>query len=317
MDADAGETGALGGPAYDTSVRAVPPALVERAARLDAGEFTPVRPRHASTVVLLRDGSAGLEVYLLRRHTSMAFAAGMYAFPGGSADARDADAAVGWAGPAPAEWAARLGFADERLARASVCAAVRETFEEAGVLLAGPDTGTVVADPTGDDWERDRMALLGRVLPFAELLERRGLVLRSDLLAAWDHWITPRVEERRFDTRFFVAALPAGQQPRDVSGEADRVAWMRPADALASVHRGEMRMLPPTYLTLASLTDLPDVEAALAAAGERTIRPVQPRVRRTPDGGRWVLPWDADWDSRVTGDAAPADSSAYDEGELR
>ena len=309
---------------YDGSIRSVPAPLVERARRLAAGELTPVRPRHASTVVLLRDGADGLEAYVLRRHTSMAFAAGMYAFPGGSADARDAEATVGWVGPTAAEWAERLGFGAERTARASVCAAVRETFEESGVLLAGPDTDTVVADTTGDDWEQDRMALLGRVLPFGELLERRGLLLRSDLLAPWDHWITPRVEERRFDTRFFLAALPAGQHTRDVSGEADRVAWMRPTEALASVERGEMRMLPPTYLTLASLAGLPDVRSALAAATSRTIRPVMPAVRLAGDGAEWVLPGDESGAGDIGGvggasgvSGSEGGPAAQDEGVLR
>ncbi|WP_020577128.1 NUDIX hydrolase [Actinopolymorpha alba] len=299
-------------PAYDATIRAVPPALAERARRLAAGEIVPPAPRHASTVVLLRDGVQGLEVYVLRRRTTMAFAAGMYAFPGGAVDARDVEdgAAEGagsaaWAGPSPAEWADRLGFADAGIARASVCAAVRETFEESGVLLAGPSPDSVVADTTGDDWERDRMALLGRVVSFGEVLARRGLVLRSDLVAPWDHWVTPRVEERRFDTRFFLAALPAGQHTRDVAGEADRVAWMRPSEALASVERGEMRMLPPTYLTLASLADFPDVKTALTAAAGRSISPIMPTVTFDGEQARWALP----------GDAGGED--AYDEGIVR
>jgi hypothetical protein len=107
-----------------------------------------------------------------------------------------------------------------------VAAAVRETFEESGVLLAGESPSSVVADVSGDDWEADRLALESRELSFADLLQRRGLVLRTDLLAAWTHWITPEFEPRRFDTRFFVAALPPGQRTRDIFGEADRVAWM-------------------------------------------------------------------------------------------
>ena len=112
-----------------------------------------------------------LQVYLLRRHLGMAFAAGMYAFPGGTVDPRDSDRAVAWAGPSPADWAQRLEC-DEAGARALVCAAVRETFEESGVLLAGATPDAVVDDTTGDDWERDRAALVDRSLGFADFLTR-------------------------------------------------------------------------------------------------------------------------------------------------
>ena len=168
---------------------------------------------------------------MLRRQPSMAFAPGAFVFPGGSVDARDAEIEVGWAGPDAQEWG-RMIDAPADLARALVCAAVRETFEECGVLLAGPTADTVVADTRGEDWEADRAALLARSVSLAGLLRRRGLVLRSDLLRPWARWITPVTEERRYDTRFFAAALPAGQRARDVSGEADDAAWVEPAAAL-------------------------------------------------------------------------------------
>ena len=97
---------------------------------------------------------------------------------------------------------------------------MRETFEEAGVLLAGPAEGAVVPDVSGDDWEEQRQALLSRDLSLTELLAGRGLVLRSDLLRPFAHWITPPMESRRYDTKFFAAALPAGQEARDVSGKS-------------------------------------------------------------------------------------------------
>ena len=137
----------------------LPAAMVEQARAYASGELTPAEPRNAATVVLLREGTtAGPEVYLLRRQASMAFAAGMCVFPGGGVDPRDFDHAVAWAGPSPASWAARLAT-DEATARALVCAAVRETFEESGVLLAGTSASSVVEDTTGDDWEADRVAL--------------------------------------------------------------------------------------------------------------------------------------------------------------
>ncbi len=123
--------------------------------------MTPVEPRDAATVILLRSSEHGPAIYYLRRQVSMEFAGGMCVYPGGGVDPRDFDADVAWAGPEPAEWAARLGC-DEDMARALVCAAVRETFEESGVLLAGPHADEVVADTTGEDWEADRVALESR-----------------------------------------------------------------------------------------------------------------------------------------------------------
>ncbi len=257
--------------------RRVPPDLLAHAARFVSGELEPARPRGASTVVLMRPGDAGQEVYLLRRHSGMAFAAGMFAFPGGTVDRRDSDQAVAWAGPNASQWAERLAC-DAAEARALVCAAVRETFEEAGVLLAGDGANSVVDDTTGDDWERDRAGLVDRSLSFTTFLARRGLVLRSDLLAPWAHWITPEFEPRRYDTRFFVAIMPGGQRTRDVSGEADQVTWLRPAVALAGVHAGSMAMLAPTYVTLEEMAGFASPAEVLAAAETREIRTIMPSV---------------------------------------
>lgn len=259
-------------------VRPVPRSLPDRVSAFLSGGREAAAPRGASTVVLLRQGAEaeGIEVYVLRRHPGMAFAAGMYAFPGGTVDSRDTDASVGWAGPDAAEWARRLECGPAE-ARALVCAAMRETFEEAGVLLAGPTADTVVGDTTGDDWELDRVALVDRQLSFTDFLERRRLVLRTDLLAAWAHWITPEFEPRRYDTWFFVAVMPPCQHTRDVSGEADHVAWMRPADALAAVDAGEMEMLPPTSITLREISAYPSPAEAIEAAGSRVIATIMPR----------------------------------------
>lgn len=250
----------------------LPDEFAERARDIEAGRIVPVPARDAATVVILREGP---QVYLLRRKATMAFAAGAYVFPGGSVDPRDTDHAVAWAGPSPAEWG-KVFNADEKTARGLVCAAVRETFEESGVLLAGPGPDSVVEDTTGDDWEADRVALIDRSLAFADFLDRRGLVLRSDLLKPWAHWITPEIETKRFDTRFFVAVLPQGQRTRDVGGEADKVIWQRPAEAIELAHKGEIFLMPPTYTTLNELTAHESVETVLAT--EREIVTVMPRV---------------------------------------
>ncbi|MFB7354889.1 NUDIX hydrolase [Streptomyces gardneri] len=265
-----------------------PPEWPDRIRALAAGELTPVSPRRAATVLLLRDGAAGPDVHMLRRRASMAFAGGAYAYPGGGVDPRD-EQPVRWAGPSLAEWAGRLGLDDPAQAQAVVCAAVRETFEEAGVLLAGETADTVVGDTTGEEWERDREALVTRELHFADFLDRRGLVLRSDLLGAWARWITPEFEQRRFDTWFFVAALPAGQRTRDVSGEADRTVWIRPAEAAAGYDRGELTMMPPTISTLRALDPYGTAAEALEAAGEQDLAPVLAQARL--EGDELVLSW--------------------------
>ena len=275
--------------------------LGQRALDILAGKQPPARPRDAATVMLLRpaadggaggpDGGAPLEVYMLRRKSSMAFAPGAYVFPGGSVDARDADEHVAWAGPAPAEWG-RVFDAPPQQAAALVCAAVRETFEESGVLLAGPSADSVVADTTGADWEADRLALLDRSLSLAELLARRGLVLRSDLLRPWSRWITPVIEERRFDARFFAAALPPQQRTRDVGGEAAEVAWVSPAGAIAMGRRREILLWPPTAVSLAELAACGDVAAALRP---RTISPVLPEAS-VAEGAVWLtIPADLEY----------------------
>lgn len=255
----------------------LPQALVDQARAYVSGEATPAEPRNAATVVLLRDGASGPEVYLLRRQTTMAFAAGMCVFPGGGVDPRDFSEDVAWAGPSVADWAATLGC-DSELARALVCAAVRETFEESGVLLAGPSADTVVEDTTGDDWEADRVALESRVLSMTDFLVRRGLVLRTDLLGAWAGWLTPVFEPKRYRTWFFVAAMPGAQVTRDVSSESSSVTWLPALDAVAAVESAEIFMLPPTYLTCLEIGQHGSALSALSAATSRTVEMFTPEV---------------------------------------
>ncbi|MFW6204322.1 MAG: NUDIX hydrolase [Actinomycetota bacterium] len=280
-----------------SGLRALPPALAERAREFVERGLEPVPPRPASTVVLLRDSAQGPEVYLLRRRSSMAFAAGMHAFPGGAVDERDvADPVVSWHGPAPGEWARLLGVSEPE-ARGFVLAAVRETFEEAGVLLAdhaNPVRHAAKTDlaPTGPDWEAERTALVERRLALSELLDRRGLAVRSDLLAPWAHWVTPRFEKRRYDTWFFVAALPESQAARDVSGEADQVVWVRPEEALATAARGEVALLPPTWSVLTELAAFASVSAVLDAAAHRALDMAMPGWVDDGDAVRLLLPGD-------------------------
>jgi 8-oxo-dGTP pyrophosphatase MutT (NUDIX family) len=236
----------------------------------------PVAPRDAATVAIVRDGQQGLESYLLRRQPTMAFAPGVYVFPGGGVDAADRDTDVPWAGPPPSAWAARFGC-DDHLARALVCAAVRETFEESGVLLAGPDEHSVVSDTSAPEFQAARLALEAHEMTFGAYLADSGLVLRADLLGAWAHWITPSFEPRRFDTRFFVAVLPEGQSVGELPGEADRAGWAPLGAALAAVDAGTAEMMPPTHVTCRELADLGASEV-LDAAAQRDIRTISPTL---------------------------------------
>ncbi|WP_160050678.1 MULTISPECIES: NUDIX hydrolase [unclassified Nocardiopsis] len=263
------------------------------------------RPRPAATVMLLRpagspgarDGADGpMEVLLMRRVRSMGFAPGAYVFPGGRVDGRDADGGVPWTGPGPEEWARTLGT-DVPAARALVCAAVRETFEETGVLLASEperaDEGAITLDTSPEDWERDRLGLIDRSRSFTEVLSRRGLVLRSEWLRAWSRWITPRAEPRRYDTWFFAAELPPGQVPRDVGGEADLSLWTDPAAVAAEWEAGRMPMLPPTVASCAELARCRTLRGVREA--RRDIVPIEPVVRKVGGQLRVVVPNGVDY----------------------
>ncbi|WP_299056908.1 NUDIX domain-containing protein [uncultured Nocardioides sp.] len=265
----------------------LPQKLVEQAAAFASGEATPAEPRNAATVVLLRPAAAGgSEVYLLRRQTSMAFAGGMCVFPGGGVDPRDFEGDLRWAGPSPQEWATHLGV-EVPLARALVCAAVRETFEESGVLLAGEGHDSVVADTSGDDWEADRVALEGREVSLTELFGRRGLVMRTDLLGTWSAWCTPEFEPRRYRTWFFAARLPDGQRTRDVSTESSEVMWVPTAEALRMADEGEVGMMPPTWFNVLDADAYDGPDAVLAGSRDRTVEMFMPQAVQVD--GEWRL----------------------------
>jgi 8-oxo-dGTP pyrophosphatase MutT (NUDIX family) len=218
----------------------------------DKPEPLPIRP--AATVMLIRDTPSGISVFLMRRHRAMEFAGGVMVFPGGGVDDRDRNSDIAWYGPGPDWWAERFGI-EEDLAEALVCAAARETFEESGVLFAGPadDPDGIVADASvyGDV----RAALVDRSLSFSEFLQRENLVLRADLLRPWANWVTPEEERtRRYDTYFFVGALPDGQRADGHNSESEQAAWTSPEEALEDFAEGRTFLLPPTWTQLDSLT---------------------------------------------------------------
>jgi 8-oxo-dGTP pyrophosphatase MutT (NUDIX family) len=280
----------------------VPRGFAEAAREFAAGGLPPAVPRPAATVILLRQ-APDVEAFLLRRTKALEFAPGACVFPGGSVDEHDADPAIGetaWAGPAPADLGAVLGVPADR-ARALVCAAVRETFEESGVLLAGPSPAELIQD--SGVLVQDRRSLLDGSASLAELLTRRGLVLRADLLTPWARWVTPEVSPRRFDTWFFAAALPAGQMAalaaaagpgtQQAPGESDSGIWLRPAAALEAARAGLITLLPPTAVTLAELAAYADLASILAE--RRVLAPLLPTVV-VEEGRTWLaMPQDTEY----------------------
>lgn len=202
----------------------LPPDLEGAAASwLEHGGLTPRAARLASSVVLLRDSPTGLETWLGYRPGTSPL--GVLAFPGGSLEASD-DAAVGWLGPSPQVWAEKFGTPDVGLARRHVVGAIRELFEETGILLAGPDlSGTVEATST-TEWMRAREAVATQEKSFTGELSKRGLSLRTDLLKPLVNWLSPDFSHRRFNTRYFAATVPVNQQPSMLASKGIWARWV-------------------------------------------------------------------------------------------
>lgn len=246
-----------------------------------------VEARPAATVVLLRPGPAGLEALLTQRPATMAFAADMHVFPGGRVDPADADPSFAARSiVSPVEAAAALGgdLAPD-VALAAHLAAVRELFEEAGVLLAetAAPAGAIAAG---------RSALLRGEATLASLAAELDLRLRTDLLAPLSRWVTPPGLPRRFDARFFAAVLPDAIEPSFEGGEVVAHAWLRPADALAAMADGRFLMWLPTSATLQQLEharSIEEIRARLAprSLGAIAVEELSPEVTRIvmPAGG--------------------------------
>ena len=253
-------------------------------------------PRPASTVVLVRPAAVGFDVFLVKRHDAIAFMGGAHVFPGGRVDVADAAGDDSWCDGIEAV-VARMPGRDRRDAIAFHVAAVRELFEEAGVLLARDGRGGIVRIDTATDdrFESYRRAMTARTMTLAQLAERERLRIALDALAMFAHWVTPDVELRRFDTHFFLAVAPDEQEAAHDNHETTEGTWMPPADALARCLAGEIALPPPTWTTLRWLSRFARVEDAWRAARTRPVPRVQPCFRELGDGTRIVmLPGDAE-----------------------
>ena len=237
----------------------------------------PANPRPAATVVVLRDGPAGPEAFMVRRHEGTAFMGGAHVFPGGRVDEADENADAAWCDGID-HAVSQLPSMPPQEATAYHVAAARELFEEAGVLLARDRTGAFVrlAGADHDRFKHARHTVHGGATTLRALVDGEGLRLALDALVLFAHWVTPPIDTRQFDTRFFMTRVPPHQAPAHDDTETTHSAWVRPADAIAQAIRSEIVLPPPTWTTLRELERFASVDAALAWAAARRI------VRRMP-----------------------------------
>ena len=235
-----------------------------------------VEPKPAATIVLLRDGAAGLEVLLLKRHRSSGFVPGAYVFPGGRTDAADAD---------PALLQHALHFREAGVPPHFWFAAVREAFEESGVLLARDARDRWLPDTqSSETMQQLRLRLLDDGATLLDVV--RACACRIDFsdVVYFAHWITPLAEPRRYDTRFFAAGLPPGRVVQADAREMTDALWLTPAHALARFSEGTLPMVFPTVKTLEQLSPFTTTTDALHALATRDVEPVMPRLVRTETG---------------------------------
>lgn len=232
-------------------------------------------PRDAASVLMLRDGPQGLQIFMLQRHSNSAVLGGAYVFPGGKLDAADAELDhVRYLDQSPDELHRQLAEPELDQARASglYVAALREAFEESGILFAhGPDSEAPDAVLAG---ERLRAGA-----SFAEVLREMSLQLTTRFLVPWSRWITPKmpsVSSQRFDTRFFVAAVPAGQDAVHDNVETTHSAWMQPRQALEDYWARRIELAPPQIMSMVQLLKHESVDSVLAETRQRPPATIQP-----------------------------------------
>src|SRR5579862_7909093 len=241
-------------------------------------------PVPSATILLLRDGDAGLEVFMVRRHHEIEFAAGALVFPGGKAAPEDFD-------PAISEFSDRASLWDMGL-RAVAVAAIREAFEEAGVLIARDgDTGELVSETRLAALDAYREPIEKGDTSLLAMLRREGLRLACDQLVHFAHWVTPRHMPRRYDTHFFLVRAPLGHAGQHCGRESVDSLWVRPQEAIA--RRKAWRIMFPTRLNLMKLAEANTVEDALFRARREPPVMVEPWVEETPDGKRLRIREDA------------------------
>ncbi|MEM7268263.1 MAG: NUDIX hydrolase [Pseudomonadota bacterium] len=245
--------------------------------------MTPAPTRLAATILLVRDGPNGAEIGMVARNAKMDFAGGALVFPGGSVDEGDRAARSVSDGVE--------GLSDE--AAALRAAAIREAFEECGVLLARRGGALVSGAEAADLVASWRRRLEAREVGIAEMAAAEGLMLASDLIAPFAHWITPEAERKRFDTHFLIAEAPAGQALSYDGGEAVDAVWTTPEAAMAAARAGERALMFPTWLNLQVLAGAENAAEALAKAAAHPPVSVMPTLTRADAGFELRIPAEA------------------------
>ena len=254
----------------------------------------PVAPVPASTVILLRDGSTSPEVLMLERHEKSEFLPHMYVFPGGRVEEADHALSDRVQGLTERGAAALLTTVDPDHAMGFVVAAIRETWEESGILLASRRGSEALVDGEhAAELSRHRLEIQEGSRSFRDLIESEDLILAADRLAVHGHWITPEAVPRRFDTLFFATLAPPGQLAAHDGVESTNHVWTRPEDALEQGRRGKLRIIFPTACTLETLVGFETAEAALAAARERPVVPCLPVITEKDGERRLAIPEEA------------------------
>lgn len=274
--------------------------------RFEDMDFDPdaVPVRDAATVLILRPGENGTEVLMLKRNAQSVFVPDMWLFPGGAVDPEDASAAAD-ARVEKRTDAEASGILDiERGGIAFWVAALRETFEEAGVLLGRRGSEPALVDLSAPDVEarfseyRDALNDRSVQADFVDIIEREDINLDGSGVHYMSRWITPLGSPRRYDTRFFVTSMPDGQVPLHDNGEAVEHLWVRPEDAVSANETDEMLMLAPTLCVLKRLATFETIDAALASAAKATIDDEQViKIRPGMENhNRIAFPGDPDYD---------------------
>jgi 8-oxo-dGTP pyrophosphatase MutT (NUDIX family) len=252
--------------------------------------------RPASTILLLRDGSGAdaIEVFMMVRHYEIDFASGALVFPGGSVDAGDQDVIAQpdlYAGSGGLD-AATLNFR---------IAAIRETFEESGILLARPRGSDLLIDAAraGEIAASHRAPLCAGEVTFAQILVQHDLVLALDHLVPYAHWITPEKMPKRFDTWFFLAQAPKDQVGAHDGRESTDSIWVSPREALEGGESGRFKLPFPTTRNLIKLGKQPSVAAALEDARKQPIVTVMPIMTKDGDKHRLRIPAEAGYDGEL------------------
>ena len=245
-----------------------------------------VTPRPAATVVILRDGAAGLEVFMVVRHHEIDFASGALVFPGGKVDKPDSNPF----------WRDRAPGAGAVPGHAYWIAAARETFEEAGLLLArrrGADRRMVTQAETDAIIGQWRARLLRHEATFADMVRAEDLEIATDQMVHYAHWITPVGVPKRFDTHFLMVAAPTDQIGKADGSESVDGLWIRPADAIAEADAGTKTIVPATRMNLSKIRPFQTVAQAIVATRAAPVVTVLPQVERRPDGRAVKIPFEA------------------------